>query len=149
MIGPSRLGRSSQISKIFRPLLLLKMLISLSNHLLTHQLLLMTIMIESKLEGEGSSPAAHASSLSSADAGEEEHTRQVTMMLMLSLVMGVVMVVTVWEKRNTFDGWMVMLTGLGFADGGDVDVGDGGGSHGCVGENRDQVGDPLDGGGGV
>ena len=149
MIGPSRLGRSSQISKIFRPLLLLKMLISLSNHLLTHQLLLMTIMIESKLEGEGSSPAAHASSLSSADAGEEEHTRQVTMMSMLSLVMGVVMVVTVWEKRNTFDGWMVMLTGLGFADGGDVDVGDGGGSHGCVGENRDQVGDPLDGGGGV
>ena len=99
----------------------------------THQLLLMTIMIESKLEGEGSSPAAHASSLSSADAGEEEHTRQVTMMLMLSLVMGVVMVVTVWEKGNTFDGWMVMLTGLGFADCGDVDVGDGGGSHGCVG----------------
>ena len=110
-----------------------------------HHLLLMTIMIESKLEGEGSSPAAHASSLSSADAGEEEHTRQVTIVLMLSLVM----VVTVWEKRNTFDGWMVMLTGLGFADGGDVDVGDGGGSHGCVGENRDQVGDPLDGGGGV
>ena len=105
----------------------------------------MTIMIESKLEGAGSSPAAHASSLSSADAGEEEHTRQVTMMLMLSLVM----VVTVWEKRNTFDGWMVMLTGLGFADGGGVVVGDGGGSHGCVGENRDQVGDPLDGGGGV
>mgnify|MGYP001306565459 FL=1 len=61
----------------------------------------MTIMIESKLEGEGSSPAAHASSLSSADAGEEKHTRQVTMVLMLSLVM----VVTVWEKRNTFDGW--------------------------------------------
>ena len=146
MIGPSRLGRSSQISKMFRPLLLLKMLISLSNHLLTHQLLLMTIMIESNLEGASSSPAAHASSLSSADAGEEEHTRQVTGMLMLSLVMAVV---TVWEKRNTFDGWMVMLTGLGFADGGDVDVGDGGGSHGCVGENRDQVGDPLDGGGGV